>query len=63
MEQLYCDPVLRVVADCVLVDEETAFVSDRKGSIAGLSSSSHLEGDVFFVLILYVSANSLTVGA
>lgn len=48
MEQLYCDPVLRVVADCVLVDEETAFVSDRKGSVAVLSSSSHLEGNIMF---------------
>lgn len=51
MEQLYCDPVLRVVADCVLVDEETAFVSDRKGSVAVLSSSSHLEGNIMLVLI------------
>ncbi|CAM8965599.1 unnamed protein product [Rhodiola kirilowii] len=43
VEQLYCDPVQRLVADCVLMDVETAFVSDRKGSIAVLSSSRHLE--------------------
>uniref|UniRef100_A0A7N0UVI7 DNA damage-binding protein 1 n=1 Tax=Kalanchoe fedtschenkoi TaxID=63787 RepID=A0A7N0UVI7_KALFE len=43
VEQLFCDPVQRLVADCVLMDVETAFVSDRKGSIAVLSSSNHLE--------------------
>ncbi|XP_019444144.1 PREDICTED: DNA damage-binding protein 1 isoform X2 [Lupinus angustifolius] len=35
-EQLYCDPSQRLVADCILMDTETAVVSDRKGSIAVL---------------------------
>ncbi|XP_010257605.1 PREDICTED: splicing factor 3B subunit 3 [Nelumbo nucifera] len=43
LEQLYCDPVQRLVADCTLVDMDTAVVSDRKGSIAVLSSTDHLE--------------------
>lgn len=43
MEQLYCDPSVRLVADCILMDDNTAVVSDRKGSIAVLSSD-HLEG-------------------
>ncbi|XP_027351494.1 pre-mRNA-splicing factor prp12 isoform X1 [Abrus precatorius] len=36
LEQLYCDPALRLVADCILMDADTAVVSDRKGSIAVL---------------------------
>ncbi|KAK6945421.1 Cleavage/polyadenylation specificity factor, A subunit, N-terminal [Dillenia turbinata] len=44
LEQLYCDPVQRLVADCILLDVDTAVVSDRKGSIAVLSCSNHLEG-------------------
>ncbi|KAK2985367.1 hypothetical protein RJ640_029324 [Escallonia rubra] len=43
LEQLYCDPVQRLVADCTLMDVDTAVVSDRKGSIAVLSCSNHLE--------------------
>ncbi|XP_027069184.1 splicing factor 3B subunit 3 isoform X1 [Coffea eugenioides] len=43
LEQVYCDPVQRLVADCILMDVDTAVVSDRKGSIAVLSSSDHLE--------------------
>ncbi|CAN0927524.1 Spliceosome-associated protein 130 B [Linum grandiflorum] len=43
VEQLYCDPCQRLVADCVLVDPDTAVVSDRKGSIAILSCSDRLE--------------------
>ncbi|KAL4370550.1 DNA damage-binding protein 1 [Arachis hypogaea] len=42
LEQLYSDPSLRLVADCILMDAETAVVSDRKGSIAVLCSD-HLE--------------------
>lgn len=34
---------MRLVADCILMDDNTAVVSDRKGSIAVLSSD-HLEG-------------------
>ncbi|CBI29964.3 unnamed protein product, partial [Vitis vinifera] len=43
LEQLYCDPEQRLVADCILMDVDTAVVSDRKGSIAVLSCSNHLE--------------------
>ncbi len=43
MEQLYCDPSQRLVADCILMDVDTAVVSDRKGSIAVLSCSDRLE--------------------
>lgn len=43
LEQLYCDPVQRLVADCILMDEKTAVVSDRKGSITVLSCSNQLE--------------------
>ncbi|XP_042514315.1 splicing factor 3B subunit 3 isoform X2 [Macadamia integrifolia] len=43
LEQLYCDPMQRLVADCTLMDMDTAFVSDRKGSIAVLSCTNHLE--------------------
>lgn len=46
MEQIYCDPVQRLVADCVLMDVDTAFVSDRKGSVVVLSCANHLEGDL-----------------
>ncbi|KAF2289555.1 hypothetical protein GH714_037126 [Hevea brasiliensis] len=40
LEQVYCDPSQRLVADCVLMDVDTAVVSDRKGSIALLSCSN-----------------------
>ncbi|XVE75786.1 hypothetical protein DITRI_Ditri12bG0120600 [Diplodiscus trichospermus] len=43
LEQAYCDPSQRLVADCVLTDVDTAVVSDRKGSIAVLSCSDRLE--------------------
>ncbi|KAH7853889.1 hypothetical protein Vadar_007697 [Vaccinium darrowii] len=43
LDQLYCDPVQRLVADCILMDVDTAVVSDRKGSIAVLSCSNQLE--------------------
>ncbi|XP_015898900.3 uncharacterized protein LOC107432303 isoform X1 [Ziziphus jujuba] len=43
LEQLYCDPSQRLVADCILMDVDTAVVSDRKGSIAVLSCSDRLE--------------------
>ncbi|KAF5750632.1 pre-mRNA-splicing factor RSE1 [Tripterygium wilfordii] len=45
LEQLYCDPSQRLVADCTLMDIDTAVVSDRKGSIAVLSCSDRLEVD------------------
>nr|XP_043631763.1 splicing factor 3B subunit 3 [Erigeron canadensis] len=41
VDQLYSDPVQRLVADCLLMNIDTAVVSDRKGSIAILSSSHH----------------------
>lgn len=43
LEQLYCDPSQRLVAGCVLMDVDTAVVSDRKGSIAVLSRSDRFE--------------------
>ncbi|KAL6523179.1 hypothetical protein OROGR_016782 [Orobanche gracilis] len=46
LEQNYCDPLQRLVADCVLMDVDTAFVSDRKGSVAVLSCANHLEDNV-----------------
>ncbi|KAL3632383.1 hypothetical protein CASFOL_025367 [Castilleja foliolosa] len=46
LEQVYCDPVQRLVADCVLMGVDTAFVSDRKGSVVVLSSANHLEDNV-----------------
>lgn len=50
LEQLYCDPVQRLVADCMLMDADTAVVSDRKGSVAVLSRPSHVEGILFLIL-------------
>ncbi|GAV86134.1 CPSF_A domain-containing protein/MMS1_N domain-containing protein, partial [Cephalotus follicularis] len=46
LEQIYCDPSQRLVADCILMDDDTAVVSDRKGSIAVLSCSGRLEDNV-----------------
>ncbi|GLJ45340.1 hypothetical protein SUGI_0954330 [Cryptomeria japonica] len=43
LEQLYCDPVQRLVADCVLVDLDTALVSDRRGNFCALSCPNLLE--------------------
>ncbi|XVF75997.1 hypothetical protein PTKIN_Ptkin13bG0232200 [Pterospermum kingtungense] len=43
LDQIYCDPSQRLVADCVLTDVDTTVVSDRKGSIAVLSCSDRLE--------------------
>ncbi|EYU39984.1 hypothetical protein ABFS82_10G175900 [Erythranthe guttata] len=43
LEQVYCDPVQRLVADCLLMDVDTAVVSDRKGSLVVLSCANHLE--------------------
>lgn len=46
LEQIYCDPVQRLVADCLLMNLEAAIVSDRKASIAVLTSASQLEDNV-----------------
>ncbi|XP_057486313.1 uncharacterized protein LOC130772478 isoform X5 [Actinidia eriantha] len=43
LDQIYCDPFQRLVADCILMDIDTAVVSDRKGSITVLSCSNQLE--------------------
>ncbi|PHU05777.1 hypothetical protein BC332_26599 [Capsicum chinense] len=43
LDQVYCDPVQRLVADCTLMDGDIAAVSDRKGSLAILSCSNHSE--------------------
>ncbi|XP_073278173.1 spliceosome-associated protein 130 A-like isoform X2 [Primulina huaijiensis] len=45
LDQVYCDPVQRLVGDCMLTDVDTAVVSDRKGSIAVVSCANHLEDD------------------
>ncbi|KAK7244494.1 hypothetical protein RIF29_39317 [Crotalaria pallida] len=42
-EQLYPDPSQRLVAGCILMDSETAVVSDRKGGIVVLCTT-YLEG-------------------
>ncbi|PKU82470.1 splicing factor 3B subunit 3 isoform X1 [Dendrobium catenatum] len=44
LEQLYSDPVQRLVADCTLLDMDTAVVSDRRGSISVLSDVGELYG-------------------
>ena len=65
LEQLYCDPVQRLVADCILMDVDTAVVSDRKGSITVLSCSNLSEGiyflscTCFYICLLYVLEMSL----
>ncbi|CAN6440274.1 unnamed protein product [Victoria cruziana] len=38
LEPLHCDPCERLVGDCALINLETAFVSDRRGSVAGYFS-------------------------
>lgn len=43
LDQIFCDPSQRLVADCILMDVDTAVVSDRKGSIAVLSCSDRSE--------------------
>ncbi|KAK9921586.1 hypothetical protein M0R45_030090 [Rubus argutus] len=45
LQQLYCDPYQRLVGDCILMDVNTAVVSDRKGSITVLSCADYLEAD------------------
>lgn len=47
VEQVYSDPVQRLVADCLLMNKDTAVVSDRKGNISVLSSSHHSGGELF----------------
>eukprot|EP00252_Welwitschia_mirabilis_P013831 TRINITY_DN3051_c0_g1_i1.p1 TRINITY_DN3051_c0_g1~~TRINITY_DN3051_c0_g1_i1.p1 ORF type:complete len:736 (-),score=114.68 TRINITY_DN3051_c0_g1_i1:815-2743(-) len=43
LEQLYCDPAQRLVADCILMDLDTATVSDRCGNFCALSSVNLLD--------------------
>ncbi|XP_038973265.1 splicing factor 3B subunit 3 isoform X1 [Phoenix dactylifera] len=43
LELLYSDPVQRLVADCALMDCDTAVVSDRRGNISVLSCTNNLE--------------------
>ncbi|KAI7736980.1 hypothetical protein M8C21_005393 [Ambrosia artemisiifolia] len=50
VEQLYSDPVQRLVADCRLINIDTAIVSDRMGSIAVLSCSHQSGGELFIWL-------------
>lgn len=61
LEQLYCDPVQRLVADCMLMDADTAVVSDRKGSVAVLSRPSHLEGILYFYNFFFNSVPHFSV--
>ncbi|KAF6155219.1 hypothetical protein GIB67_019745 [Kingdonia uniflora] len=56
LEQLYCDPVQRLVADCTLVDVDTAVVSNRKGTIAVLSCTNQLEDSRHCLFLLAASA-------
>ncbi|KAH9611703.1 hypothetical protein KSS87_013001 [Heliosperma pusillum] len=44
--EMYCDPGQRLIADCLLTEPKTAFVSDRKGSFTVLTSLNHLEDNV-----------------
>ncbi|XP_068642896.1 uncharacterized protein [Aristolochia californica] len=46
LEQLFCDPMQRLVADCALMDMGTAVVSDRKGNVSILLRTNHLEDNV-----------------
>jgi splicing factor 3B subunit 3 len=46
LEQLYCDPVHRLVADCVLMDTDTAVASDRHGNFCVLSCTNIPEESV-----------------
>ncbi|KAJ7565692.1 hypothetical protein O6H91_02G071600 [Diphasiastrum complanatum] len=43
LEQLYCDPMQRLVADCVLVDFDTPIATDRHGNFCALSCPSFSE--------------------
>ncbi|KAK9162420.1 hypothetical protein Syun_003322 [Stephania yunnanensis] len=43
LEQLYCDPDQRLVADCNLEILDIAAVADRRGHFAVLSSKNHFE--------------------
>ncbi|XP_039131386.1 DNA damage-binding protein 1 isoform X2 [Dioscorea cayenensis subsp. rotundata] len=45
LQPLYSDPVQRLVAACVLMDMDTAVVSDRIGSLAVLSCVHHAQGN------------------
>lgn len=60
LELIYCDPGQRIVADCLLTNLNTAFVSDRKGSIAVLTSSTHLEDNANPECNLIVSCSYYT---
>ncbi|RZC69672.1 hypothetical protein C5167_032809 [Papaver somniferum] len=46
LKQLYCDPVQRLVADCTLMDMDTAVVSDRKGNLTVLSCPNRVEEEI-----------------
>ncbi|KAK9123355.1 hypothetical protein Sjap_012957 [Stephania japonica] len=53
LEQLYCDPDQRLVADCNLMNLDTAAVADRRGHFALLSSNNHLEVEIAKLAFLY----------
>ncbi|KAG6526826.1 hypothetical protein ZIOFF_016827 [Zingiber officinale] len=47
LELLYSDPAQRLVADCALMNRDTAIVSDRKGNISVLSCPNTLEANEY----------------
>ncbi|WOL15227.1 hypothetical protein Cni_G24008 [Canna indica] len=47
LELLYSDPVQRLVADCALIDCDTAVVSDRRGNISILSCPNTVEANEY----------------
>ncbi|KAK9092891.1 hypothetical protein Syun_027802 [Stephania yunnanensis] len=47
--QKFSDPDQRLVADCKLVDLDTAVVADRRGHFSVLSSKNHFEGEWMLV--------------
>nr|VDC93381.1 unnamed protein product [Brassica oleracea] len=58
LHQVYCDPAQRLVADCFLMDANSAAVSDRKGSIAILSCKDHSDfGTKHFTFVDYLYSN------
>jgi splicing factor 3B subunit 3 len=49
-EHLHSDPIRRLVADCVLVDLDTAAVSDRQGNFCVLSSANVAADGVLIII-------------
>lgn len=45
LELLLCDPSHRLVADCTLIDPDTAIVTDKHGNLCSLTTSPGAEGN------------------